>query len=291
MDSKKARNLGFFFILCAAFLWAVESAAAKLAYGKDVNFLQVVAIRSVIVVIIAFAYLLITRKSFKVDRKELSALFYLALAGTVFADILYFYCLTKVPLVNALLIAHLQPIFVIIFTLLIFKEDKLTKFDYIGIGIMILAGLLVTAKSFSNISTLQIGSVYDYLIILSTIAWASLVVVMRKYLKSVDAGAIVFYRFLIAAVFTVLLAYFYSSLGITSIYQIVVGVSVAFGFIFYYEGLKRVKGPDASAMESTTVFFAALLGIVLLGEGLTIMQVVGIVLLFIGGYVLSVKAK
>jgi len=59
----------------------------------------------------------------------------------------------------------------------------------------------------------------------------------------------------------------------------------------YYEGLKRIKAAQVSAVELSTPFFAAILGFVVLGEGVTLLQVGGFFLLLIGMYCLSKKEE
>lgn len=59
--------------------------------------------------------------------------------------------------------------------------------------------------------------------------------------------------------------------------------------MLYYEGLKRIKAAQASALELSTPFFAALLGFSILAEIVTFMQMLGIASLFVGIYFLSKK--
>jgi drug/metabolite transporter (DMT)-like permease len=82
-----------------------------------------------------------------------------------------------------------------------------------------------------------------------------------------------------------------NSLAVTNIHQILVGVIVGVGTILYYESMKRIKAAQVSAMELSTPFFAALLGFLILGEGVTILQILGMVLLFIGVCLLSRKEE
>ena len=61
------------------------------------------------------------------------------------------------------------------------------------------------------------------------------------------------------------------------------------GTIFYYEGLRRNKAAQVGALELAMPFFAALFGFFILKERVTVMQIAGIVLLFVGVYLLSKK--
>ena len=81
------------------------------------------------------------------------------------------------------------------------------------------------------------------------------------------------------------------SLVLSNIHQVLVGLTVGAGTIPYYEGLKRIKAAQVSALELSTPFFAALLGFLILGEWVTVMQISGTVLLFIGVCFLSKKEE
>ncbi|MFB0554000.1 MAG: DMT family transporter [Phycisphaerae bacterium] len=288
MNSKK---MGILAILGASIMWSLEPVFAKLAYASS-DYLQTSAIRAIVVVLTAFLYVLVTGgRKLKITSNQLSKILYIAIAGTIIGDLLYFFALTKVSVLNAVLIGHMQPIFVILIGFLFLKEDKLTKFDYIGIFTMIIAALFVTTKTLENLSMIKLGTVGDVYVLLATVAWATTAIVARKYLRELNAGVVTFYRYLIASVIFVIYLSLKSSLVLSNIYQILVGVVVGAGTILYYESIKRIKAAQVCAMELSTPFFAALLGFLVLREGVTVMQISGMVLLFVGVCFLSKKEE
>ena len=286
MDTKR---VGVLAIIGASLMWALEPIFAKLAYGNS-DFLQTSAIRAIVVALTAVIYVVFTNKShFKVTKKQIPKLVYIGIVGTVIADLLYFFSLTKISVVNAVLIGHMQPVFIILIGFFILKEDKLTKYDYIGILIMMVAGLFVTTKTLQNLFMLKLGTRGDLFVLLATIAWATTAIVMRKYLRDLNAGVLTFYRFFIASIVFVIYLLSTSSIMLSNPYQVIVGIVVGIGTILFYEGLKRIKAAQVSALELSAPFFAALLGFLILGEIVTVMQILGIVLLMIGIYFLSKK--
>ena len=289
MNTKQA---GILFVLLASVMWAVEPVFAKLSYQNS-DFLQTSGVRAVFVTLTALVYVVLSkrREKLRVNKKVLPSLIYLAVVGTVFADLLYFFALTKVPVVNAVLIGHMQPVFVILIGFFILKTDKLTAFDYIGIAFMITSGLLVTTKTLENLSTLRLGTSGDLMVLVATIAWATTTVTARRYLKGLDAGIITFYRFMFASIVLIIYLTLTSNLAVANYYQMLVGVVVGVGTILYYEGLKRIKAAQVSAMELTAPFFAALFGFFILGETVTVLQLIGISLLLMGIYCLSRKEE
>ena len=281
------KTIGILAILGASLMWAIEPIFGKLSYSNS-DFLHTSAIRAFFVVLTAMAYVFITNKgNFKLNKVQLSTVVYIGIIGTVFADLIYFYAFTKISVINAVLIGHMQPIFIILIGYFILKEDKLTKFDYLGIVIMMIAGLLVTTRTFANLSALRLGTFGDFLVLLATVAWATTGIAMRKYLRDMNAGVVAFYRFLVASIILGFYLLFTSSIIISNVYQILVGFVVGIGTILYYEGLKRLKAAQVGALELSTPFFAAILGFFVLGEITTFMQIIGIALLFVGVYLLS----
>jgi len=238
MSSKKT---GILAILGASIMWSLEPVFAKLAYASS-DYLQTSAIRAIVVVLTALLYVLITGvRKLKVTKNQLSKILYIAVAGTLVGDLLYFFALTKISVLNAVMIGHMQPIFIILIGFFFLKEDKLTKFDYMGIFTMIIAGVFVTTKTLENLSMIKLGTVGDIYVLLATAAWATTAIVTRKYLRELNAGVVTFYRYLIASVVFVFYLSFKSSLVLSNIYQVLVGIIVGAGTILYYESIKRIN--------------------------------------------------
>ncbi len=288
MDTKKT---GVLAVLAASVMWAIEPIFTKLA-ARSTDFLQIATTRSLVVAGIAIFYVLLTdRRSLSVPRKQWPKLLYIGVMGTVVADLLYVLSLTKIPVINAVLLGHMQPIFVVLIGFFLLKEDRLTRYDYLGILFMVVAGLMVTTKTTQNLLSLRLGSPGDLLVLGATFVWATTAIVMRKYLTGLNAGVLVFYRFLIGSVVFVSYVLFTSSIVVASVHQVLVGVVVGVGSILYYESLKRIKAAQVSALELSTPFFAAVLSFLLLREFLTAMQVLGVLILVPGIHFLSRKEE
>ena len=285
------KHVGIVSVLFASLMWSVEPVFAKLSYQNS-DFLHTSMVRAVFVTLVALIYVMITNKAdFSISRKQFPPLLYVAIVGTVFADLMYFFALTQVPVVNAVVIGHLQPVFIVLMGYVLLRGDRLSRFDYLGVLFMILSGLLVSTKTVENFMSLKFGSMGDLFVLFATVAWATTTIAARKYLRELNAGVITFYRFLVASVFFTFYLVFFSYVSVSSVYQVLVGVVVGVGTILYYEGLKRIKAAQVSAVELSTPFFAAILGFVVLGENITVLQVVGMFLLFIGIYYLSKKEE
>jgi drug/metabolite transporter (DMT)-like permease len=289
INKRHNKALGTVSVLGASIMWAIEPILAKLSY-QSADFMNTFAMRTVFAFIIITVYVLVFKtKYIIVKRQFLPKLIFLSIAATLFADLMYIYALTRVPVVNAVLIGHMQPIFVVLFGYCVLKQDVITKFDYLGIMFMIIAGIMVTTKTLGNLLGLRFGTLGDIYVLSATIAWATTAIIARKYLKPLDAGVIAFYRFLFAGIIFISYSAVFHDLNIHNIYQVLLGFTIGVGTILYYEGIRLIKAAQVSALELATPFFATLLGYLVLREIITIMQFIGILLLLVGIYFLARK--
>lgn len=283
------KTIGVLVVLGASVMWSIEPIVAKLSYQTS-DFLNTFAMRSVFSLITIAGYLLFSNhKKFLVAREHIPKLLYLSLAATLFADLMYIYALSRVPVINAVLIGHMQPIFVVIIGFAFLRDDTITRFDYLGIAFMVVAGILVTSRTLTNLMGLRIGTMGDLYVLFATIAWATTAIVARKYLKALPAATIAFYRFFFATVIFLSYMFLTGGVEINNVYGISLGVIIGIGTILYYQGIRLIKAAQVSALELSTPFFATVLGILILKEYITVMQVIGILLLFGGIYFLSRK--
>ena len=283
------KTLGVLCVLGASVMWAIEPIFAKLSY-RTTDFLSTFTTRTIFCILtIAIYVFFANKKNFFVRKEYLPKLIYISLAATLFADLMYIFALTKVSIINAVMIGHMQPVFIIFIGFFALKQDRITKFDYLGVLFMTLAGVLVTTKTIGNLLTLKLGSIGDMYVLFATIAWATTAIVARKYLKELHAGVIAFYRFFFAGIIFFVYMLITRGIEITNLFQVLLGFVIGIGTILYYEGMKLIKAAQVSALELSTPFFAALLGFIILKEHITLMQFIGILFLFGGIYFLAKK--
>jgi len=288
----KNKTVGVISILVASIMWAIEPILVKLSYENS-DFIQTNTIRAIFALLVAFLYILLRKKpkELKLSKKDFSSIIYIAIVATLFADFMYVYSLSQVPVVNAVIIGHLQPIFIVIFGFFILKSDKLTSFDYIGIILLILSGIFVTTRNVENLMSLNIGTIGDLFVLSATVAWATTAIVTRKYLRHLNTGVLTFYRFSIASIVLSIFLLINNRLFIANIYQVAVGIIIGIGTILYYESLRRIKAAQTSALELSTPVFATILAYFLLSETPTTMQFIGVILLLIGLFFISKREE
>ncbi len=281
----KRKALGVLFGVSAGAMWAVEAVLGKMLFSSF-TFIQVTASEVFFATLTAFAYIFARRESMRISRKNIGSSLIVGLVGTVFAPLMYFLGLTQTLAVNATLIAHLQPLFVAILGFLLLKE-KLHRQDLATTILIIFAVILITGRTAENLANLRLGSLGDLVVLFATFGWAIVAIPGKQLTREVNSAVIVGHRFLIASIAFIPILLYLNQLIVSSVYQVLLGVVVGLGYIFYYEGLKRLKASQVALAELSSPFFAAILAWNFLGEKTAPMQVMGAILLMLGLYILT----
>lgn len=280
---------GILFGISAGAMWAIEAVLGKILLSS-LSFMQTAASEAFFATIISSIYVLLSGEPLKFDASSLRDILLVGLLGSVLAPIAYFLGLSWTLAVNATLLAHLQPLFVSVLGF-IFLNEKIWRNDIIG-GLTIgFAAILITSRSIENLTALRFGNLGDVVVLLAALCWAMAAIPGKRLTKVAKSTLIVSFRFLVAsAVFLPLLTVL-NQLAIESVYQVVLGLVAGLGYIFYYEGLERVKASHVALTELSSPFFTSILAWFILGEYLTMMQIVGAVLLFSGLILLTQKEQ
>ncbi len=288
---ERMRLVGIAAVLGAAAIWALEPIIARLI-GTEVSFDHLLFSRALGCVVVSLFFFFVRQTL--LDKKEVSpskihvahlrALFLIGFLGSFVSDLLYFVAILffKTPVVNAVLIAHLQPVFLVLFGHFLFHEGKFSLWDYGGIMAMLLSAILVMSGSLSNLLGLRFGNTGDLLVLLATLFWALSGLLAKKYLQDLPSSLITMGRFAVATPLYGLLALVVSRSLVLSWPSLLFGALIGIGYFFYYEGLKRLKTAQAAALELASPVFATAFGFLFFQETVSFFKWIGIMLLFVG---------
>jgi len=279
--------LGVLFGISAGAMWAAEAILGKLLF-RSFDFIQVAALEAFFGTLTAFAYVFLRRERVNLDRKDTWNLLVVGLVGTVFASLMYFRGLTETYAVNATLIGHMQPLFVAFFGFYFLKEG-LHKHDLVAVMLMISAAILITTRTPAGLVGFRFGNRGDLMVLFATVSWAFVAIPGKRLTEKASSVVIVGCRFLIASLAFMPVLLGLNRLIVSSIEQVLLGVLVGLGYVFYYEGLRRIKAGQIALTELSAPFFTAVFAWYLLNEIVTPMQIVGALLLASGLYVLTLE--
>ncbi|MEI6058502.1 MAG: DMT family transporter [archaeon] len=287
MDTYKK---GVLLAAIASILLGTENIIIKFAYQQS-NFQTILITRGITMILIAAIYIIVTKKSFRLETKDRASMFIIAIFSII-SSFLFIYAIKEVTATNASILSTMQPVFIILAGLILLgKSGNLKKSSYIAIIFMIIAGLVITSKSFTNIINLNIWSIGELLIILSVLASGTADVLVKKHFKKLNPVLIVFYIYTISSlIFILMFAKHLSPLSF-SWWAVVIGILHISQAVLYYQSIKLIKVAKVSAIGLLVPVTAILLAFIILKEVITLVQFIGMIILFIGFYILTKRKE
>lgn len=272
----------FLKLLTTAFIWGGTFIAGRIIANHmgpfSAAFLRFVVASSIL--------LLITRnvegRFPPIKRNQLLAIILLGLTGIFFYNVCFFYGLQRIPAGRAALIIATNPVFISLFSVFFFK-DKITPIKTIGILLSTTGAIIVISKGelltlFSN--HLGWGEVFIFGCVLSWTAFSligkTLITKLSPLISITYASVAGMISLLIPAITEGIITHIPSYTGMDWLCVVYLGLfGTAVGFVWYYEGIKKVGPVTASQFINFVPVSAVLLAFFLLDEPITISLLVG----------------
>ena len=289
MESSKK---GVAFILIAGLLWGTIGIFVRNLNELGLEAMQIVFIRAIITAVILLAGVLIyDRRLLKIRLRDLWCFVGTAILSVLFFYYFYFVTIEKASLAVAAVLLYTAPIFVMLMSLLLFKE-KLTGKKGAAcamafVGCALVAGILDGGGNMLSPAALLTG-------LLSGFGYALYSIFSRFALnRGYSSITITVYTFLIAAVRMLPFAD-YGAIGTALSAQPATTVLCSLGlavfvtvipYLLYTAGLATVASSKASIMASVEPVMACVVSVLVFREGMSFFGGLGIVLV-IGAIVL-----
>lgn len=281
----KYKTNGTLLIILAGIFWGSMGIFVRgLADLAGFTSIQIVSLR-LTVAAITFTFILLRKdmKGFKIALKDIPLFLGLGLGSILFFTACYFAAIQMMTLSIAAILLYTSPIWVMLMSLLFFRE-KMTKNKLLALIVSFLGCILVSGiGSGDNHVTLAgiligLGSGVGYGLysILGTIA-------LRRY----STYTVTTYTFIIAAVgslFLCSLPDLWHKITVCSrkpylcIFIILTGlVTAVIPFLCYTLGLEQIEASRAAILATIEPMVATLIGVIVFHEYLTLMSGIGIV--------------
>lgn len=272
------------YILIAGVLWGIISIFVTRLKEMGFSSMQIVAIRVLFSAVIMTLFLLITdRKSLKIKLRDMPWFVGTGIGSIAFFNFCYFEAIEIIggAAVPALLL-YTSPIFVMIMSLIFFHEKFTAK--KIAALVITFAGLvLVTGAFFGN-------SVPIYAVFLglgSGFGYALYSIFGKVLLKKYNSSTITVFTFIVAAVFMVPFSglagkaeLLLSANGLLSSVALAI-VCTVIPFFLYTKGLADTDAGKAAILATIEPFAAAVVGLTVFHEEMTLMKAAGMALVLI----------
>ena len=277
------------FIIIAGILWGIISVFVTSLKSIGFSSMEVVALRVIFSAIILLTYLLVTdRSKLKIKLKDIPLFCGTGICSIVFFNFCYFQSIEIIggAAIPALLL-YTAPIFVMFMSLFLFKENITVK-KVISLLVTILGMCFLTGVFSGKETTTLEGFLFGY----------ALYSIFGKFLlKKYDSMTITTYTFVVASVAVIPFS------GIIKDYNLMLNtesllwslglalVCTILPFILYTKGLLKIEAGKASILATVEPFVAAIIGVTVFSESITVEKIIGMVLILFAIILLNINIK
>ena len=277
-------------VIAAGVLWGIISIFIKGLNAGNLSPIQILQLRAIIASVIMTPYLFITNKKLLCfELKDIWMFIGTGVISLTFFSLCYFQTIIESGASVAVILLYTSPIFVILMSLLLFKERitpvKLTALVMTFVGCILVSGLGrdgggITVKGF----IIGLGSGLGY---------ALYSIFSRYALKKYHVLTITFYTFLFSGLSIIPFSGLGPGSGIMQP-QLLYGVGIALfctvlPYLFYTYGMIRIETGKAAILVTVEPLVGTLVGCGLYGEPMTLIKAIGILLTFGAVILLGLK--
>ena len=225
--------------------------------------------------------------------KQWKVLFIMGVLGIISYNFVLYWALTYTTSMNAALVNSINPAFIVLFSAFLLRE-RISLKNKVGLVVSLFGVLLVLTKGHIQEILHLTYNLGDLLMIVTILIWTFYSIIGKK-LKSIPPisatavsvllGIISLLPFIFFSEFN----YKLSTSAIAGILYIAIFPSVG-SFIFWNTALRHINASQAGIYLNLIAVFTAFLSL-LLGQPITLVQIIGGILVFIGVYLSSLKDK
>jgi drug/metabolite transporter, DME family len=279
--------VGFLAVGTAASIWGTLGLFAKILYAEGVSFEALVAVRASLGWTAMLLFVLLRRGagSLQVARRDLLFLVPLGILGIGAFYWLYFFTVRESTVGTAAILLYSSPAFVALLAWIFLKET---------LGLLRLLALTLTFGGIFLVvggydpDTLEVSPLVLTAGLLSGLTYGLYSIFGKPMAGHLEPAVILSYALGFGSLLLVLAALptFYTLVGLSSrsytlLFMLAV-VHTALAFGLYTVGLKRLDAGQAAIVATIEPVVAGAIGVVLLGEKLTALKVIGALLVLAG---------
>jgi drug/metabolite transporter (DMT)-like permease len=269
----------YIFVIAAAVLWGMIGIFSKQLYEFGFGVFQIVSIRAIFSSVIVLLFLLFKDKSLlRIELRDSRYFLGTGIISFTFFNWCYFMAINKTSLAVAAILLYTAPAFVMMFSALLFKE-KLTKRKLSALAFTFAGCFLVAA--FVEDASGSISAVGITAGLGAGLGYALYSIFGRYALDKYDPFTVTFYTFVFASLGLIPISDIKGMMGLLSNAEalfcaIALSVlSTVLPFLLYTKGLSQLESGRASIIATLEPIVAAIMGIILLGEPVTIYKTAG----------------
>jgi drug/metabolite transporter (DMT)-like permease len=291
-------NAPYLLLVGAALFWGGNAVAGKFLSSSlpavTISFIRL----AISVLIVSPLIIKLFQREMDSFREHFKLLFFLGLTGVIGFNLLCYWALNYTTAINATLLNSTSPLFIFLLSSLLIGEKMQLKYwvsmaiSFIGVLFVITHGSIERLISFE----LNIG---DLIMVLAVISWAFYSIFIKKISGKISSLAI--FGFTLAIGFVVMIPAVAIELAVVPVHALNIAEWSALFYIGIFPSIcsfllwnraVALIGPSKASISLNLIpVFGAAAAFLFLGEVITIPQIIGGCLVFIGVFITSFTKK
>lgn len=293
---KVSKNFAYGLMVLAAVMWATSGTFTTLAYDSGADRWNVTVFSTIFTAMVLLPLIMVfDKKSLSIEWKDFLPLFMFAqITGTFFA-IAWYTCVELTGVATAVVLLYAYPMIVTIASVFLLSE-RLTREKAVALPLTFIGAILVVgAKDLEH--GFDFNALGVLLGIYTAFAGAFYYIWGKKLLDKYSANTIILYLTLLSIPVLLLIANPFTVLEISIPaeawgYIFLIGLLPgAVGPIVSMVALKHIQASKASIIASIEPVAAVVIAFLVLSETLSVLQGIGVGLVFLGVLMLRLREK
>lgn len=295
---QRLANAPILLLVMAAFFWGGNAVAGKFLAGSlppvTISFIRL----AIGVLIMSPVIIRLFKREMAALRENFKMLVFLAVTGVIGFNLLIYWALNYTSAINATLLNSTSPLFIFLLSALLIGEKMELKY-WVSMAISFIGVLFViTHGSIERMIALQFN-MGDLIMVLAVISWALYSIFIKKISGKMPSLAI--FGFTLAIGFLLMIPAVAVELAVVPVDALTLGEWSALFYIGIFPSIcsfllwnraVALIGPSKSSISLNLIpVFGAGAAFLVLGEIITVPQIIGGCLVFIGVFITSFTKK
>jgi drug/metabolite transporter (DMT)-like permease len=281
------KNRAYALLVLAVCLWASSGTISTLAMDQGVSVLELTTFGFIfgsgvfLILVVIF-----DRKALRVDRRDIPAFVVFSILAGLLMNLAFFGAINETTVAVAVILNFTYPSMVTIASVFMFKE-KLSKPKMVALPLTFVGCVLVAGAPLIE-EGISIGWIAVILGLLSAIGSATYYLWGKKLEQSHSTNTVALYLFGLTAIMLVIIAnpisLAHSSITMEA-YLLIFLMAILPGIVGFYSSLvalKHIEASKASIISSIEPMIAVGIAYVVIAEGVTALQLVGVLVTVMG---------
>lgn len=286
---------GYLSIATATLFWGFSATIAKFLFKHEVDLLMLVQMRSTLSFVVLFIILFVSKREYiKISNNDIPRFALLGIIGIAGSNFTYYFTLNEINVATAIIMQYTAPVLVVLYAVL--SGSERITFIKLASAFLSLVGCSLVVRIF-DVQFLNLSKIGIISGVASALCWAFFNIYGKKIGSKYNIWTNLTFGLMFAGIFWLFFnppwKIFNSGYTLNDwlVFFVFAIISVLIPYFFYFNGLKHITSSSAIITSTLEPVVAIVSAWVIVGERLSLTQVVGSALVLKSVILLQIKRE